>query len=69
VLALVLGGAVAGLVLLLTQPAPKPAPPWSSWKPVGSDPDIVTQQIAQAKERSGPGDLAKLLAGGDTWTV
>ena len=46
-LALVLGGAVAGLVLLLTQPAPKPAPPWSSWKPVGSDPDIVTQQIAQ----------------------
>jgi 2-oxoglutarate ferredoxin oxidoreductase subunit beta len=31
--------------------------------------DIVTQQIAQAKERSGEGDLAKLLRGGDTWTV
>jgi 2-oxoglutarate ferredoxin oxidoreductase subunit beta len=31
--------------------------------------DIVDQQIAQAKERSGAGDLAKLLAGGDTWTV
>jgi 2-oxoglutarate ferredoxin oxidoreductase subunit beta len=31
--------------------------------------DIVDQQITQAKERSGAGDLAKLLAGGDTWTV
>jgi len=30
--------------------------------------DIVTQQIEQAKAR-GAGDLAKLLAGGDTWTV
>jgi 2-oxoglutarate ferredoxin oxidoreductase subunit beta len=31
--------------------------------------DIVTQQIDQAKARSGDGDLAKLLAGGDTWNV
>jgi 2-oxoglutarate ferredoxin oxidoreductase subunit beta len=30
--------------------------------------DIVSQQIDQAKARA-PGDLAKLLAGGDTWTV
>jgi 2-oxoglutarate ferredoxin oxidoreductase subunit beta len=29
----------------------------------------VQQQLAAAVERSGPGDLAKVLAGGATWTV
>jgi 2-oxoglutarate ferredoxin oxidoreductase subunit beta len=31
--------------------------------------DIVTHQVTQARERSGAGDLAKLLASGETWTV
>jgi 2-oxoglutarate ferredoxin oxidoreductase subunit beta len=31
--------------------------------------EIVSQQIDQAKARGGDGDLAKLLSGGDTWTV
>ena len=31
--------------------------------------ELVEQQIAQAKERSGPGDLAKLLRQGEVWDV
>jgi 2-oxoglutarate ferredoxin oxidoreductase subunit beta len=31
--------------------------------------DLVSQQVDQARERSGPGDLAKLLRAGETWTV
>jgi 2-oxoglutarate ferredoxin oxidoreductase subunit beta len=31
--------------------------------------DLVAQQIEQAQERSGPGDLTKLLRSGETWTV
>jgi hypothetical protein len=46
-LVLVLGGAIAGLAILLTRPGHQTPPPWSSWKPVGNDPDLVTRQIAQ----------------------
>ncbi len=31
--------------------------------------DLVDAQIAQAKEKQGEGDLAKLLLAGETWTV
>jgi hypothetical protein len=31
--------------------------------------DLVDAQITAAKERSGEGDLAKLLLAGETWTV
>jgi hypothetical protein len=31
--------------------------------------DLMTQQIAGATDRSGPGDLEKLLHSGDTWDV
>jgi 2-oxoglutarate ferredoxin oxidoreductase subunit beta len=31
--------------------------------------DIVAQQIAHARERSGPGDLGRLLHAGETWSV
>jgi 2-oxoglutarate ferredoxin oxidoreductase subunit beta len=31
--------------------------------------EAMEQQIRAAAERQGPGDLTKLLAGGDTWTV
>ena len=31
--------------------------------------DLVTQQVEQARERSGPGDLAALLRTGETWDV
>jgi 2-oxoglutarate ferredoxin oxidoreductase subunit beta len=31
--------------------------------------DLVTQQIETARERSGQGDLDKLLHAGETWTV
>ncbi len=31
--------------------------------------EIVAAQIAQAREASGKGDLAELLASGDTWTI
>jgi hypothetical protein len=29
----------------------------------------MSQQLAAAQERQGPGDLAALLASGDTWEV
>jgi hypothetical protein len=44
-LALVLGGAIAGLVVLLTGPGKAPEASWSAWKPEGDD-DQATQQIA-----------------------
>ena len=47
VLGLVVVGAITGFVLLVAQPGHKAPPAWSSWKPVGDDPDVVTQQIAQ----------------------
>ncbi len=31
--------------------------------------DLMTAQLSEAVDRQGPGDLAALLAGGDTWTV
>ena len=31
--------------------------------------DLMAEQIAAARERQGEGDLAALLAGGDTWHV
>ena len=43
----VLAAGVTGLVLLVTQPAKKAAPIWSSWKPVGNDPALIANQIAQ----------------------
>jgi hypothetical protein len=46
-LGLVLGGAITGLVLLVTGPKHHTPPAWSSWKPAGSDVSSVTQQIAQ----------------------
>jgi 2-oxoglutarate/2-oxoacid ferredoxin oxidoreductase subunit beta len=30
---------------------------------------LMAEQIAAARQRSGPGDLAALLAGSDTWEV
>jgi hypothetical protein len=46
-LVVVLAAGLTGLVVLVTQPAKKPAPIWSSWKPVGNDPALVANQIAQ----------------------
>jgi hypothetical protein len=46
-LGVVLVAGVTGLALLVTQPGKKPAPIWSSWKPVGNDPALVANQIAQ----------------------
>ena len=31
--------------------------------------DLMAEQIADARARQGEGDLAALLAGGDTWQV
>src|SRR3954466_1661821 len=31
--------------------------------------EMVEDQLNRARETQGPGDLAKLLAGGDTWTI
>ncbi len=31
--------------------------------------DLIDEQIAQAKAKSGEGDLAKVLLAGETWTV
>jgi len=31
--------------------------------------DAVRDQLQRARERLGKGDVAKLLSGGDTWTV
>lgn len=36
VLAVVLTAAVTGLVLLITRPAERPAPPWSAWRPAAT---------------------------------
>jgi hypothetical protein len=46
-LALVLAAAAVGLVLILTTSQHKTGPIWSSWKPVGNDPQVLTDQIAQ----------------------
>jgi hypothetical protein len=43
----VLVAAITGFALLVSQPGRKATPEWSSWKPVGSDPELITQQIAQ----------------------
>ncbi len=47
VLVAVLGGAAAGFVLLLDKPGHKAGATWSSWRPVGTDPSLVIDQIAQ----------------------
>ena len=44
-LALVLAGAVAGLVVLLAEPGAEPDVPWSVWKPDG-EAEMMSQQIA-----------------------
>ena len=31
--------------------------------------DLMAAQLEQAVAKAGPGDLAALLAGGDTWTI
>ena len=31
--------------------------------------DMMSGQLVAAQEKSGPGDLSKLLVGGDTWEV
>jgi 2-oxoglutarate/2-oxoacid ferredoxin oxidoreductase subunit beta len=31
--------------------------------------DLMNDQLAQATAKNGPGDLAALIAGGDTWTI
>jgi hypothetical protein len=45
VLALALGGAAAGLVILLGKPGAGPGLAWSSWQPAG-EPEEMAQQIA-----------------------
>ncbi len=46
VLAAVLGGAVAGLVLLVARPGHHATPAWSSWKPKSGDTQTVADQVA-----------------------
>jgi 2-oxoglutarate ferredoxin oxidoreductase subunit beta len=31
--------------------------------------DLLAQQIEAAREKMGPGDLAKLINSGDTWVI
>jgi hypothetical protein len=50
-LGLVLGAAVAGLVILLVKPGQSPETVWSSWKPEG-DESTLTQEIADHVARS-----------------
>ena len=45
-LAALLGVGVGTLVVLIERPAPKPAPPWSAWKPTNVDRSEAQQQIA-----------------------
>jgi hypothetical protein len=45
-LAALFGVAVGTFIVVERQPAPKPPPPWSSWKPNASDPGVEQQQIA-----------------------
>jgi 2-oxoglutarate ferredoxin oxidoreductase subunit beta len=62
-----------GLAFLLSRLARGPSEP----TPIGvfravERPDygsLVNQQVLQAAERRGPGDLRELLASGTTWTV
>lgn len=45
-LATLLGVGVGTLAVLIERPAPKPAPPWSAWKPSDSDRTAAQQEIA-----------------------
>jgi hypothetical protein len=44
-LAALVGGAIGTFVLLMELPAPLPPPPWSAWRPVGSDTLVRAQEI------------------------
>jgi 2-oxoglutarate ferredoxin oxidoreductase subunit beta len=62
-----------GLAFMLSRLARGPVEP----TPIGvfravERPDygsLVDMQVAEARERQGPGDLARLLSSGTTWTV
>jgi hypothetical protein len=45
-LAALFGAAIGAFAVVERAPAPQPPPPWSSWKPSATDPQIQVQQIA-----------------------
>src|SRR5262249_61002539 len=48
---------------------PTPIGVLRSWPDLARYEDIINQQIADVRTKRGPGDLARLLRGGDTWLV
>jgi hypothetical protein len=56
VLATVLGAGVGAFVVLTTRPEPEPDPPWSAWRPTGSQTAMMRQiadRIPQAYRQNG----------------
>jgi 2-oxoglutarate ferredoxin oxidoreductase subunit beta len=48
---------------------PTPIGVLRAWDDLPRYEDVINRQIAEVKAKRGPGDLAKLLQGGDTWRV
>jgi 2-oxoglutarate ferredoxin oxidoreductase subunit beta len=48
---------------------PTPIGVLRAWDDLPRYEDVINQQIADVQAKRGPGDLAKLLRGGDTWRV
>jgi hypothetical protein len=72
-LALILAGAVAGLIMLVVQPGQGSDPAWSTWKPKLASTPNMTKEIADhvsARYRmsEGGGQLVAILSNGPTIT-
>ena len=48
---------------------PTPIGVLRSWNDVPRYEDVIAKQIEDVIAKRGPGDIAKLLRSGDTWTV